>query len=130
MPVCKACECSTPKLNQEKFSCKCSADLIKGTESNRRGRTTSHNQFQQRRTKGFILESSTGLTNGFTRRFTTWPLPKGFITLTKQNRIIVIKWLFQCFVLFLFTLFQILRCVAIAYVNQTTAYLARGHLCI
>lgn len=51
---------------------------------------------------------------------------EGFIILTKQNRIIAIEQLFQCFVLFLFTLFQIICCVAIAYFNQTTAYLAWG----
>ena len=36
----EACECSIPKLHQENFSCKCSVDLIKGTEDNRKGRTT------------------------------------------------------------------------------------------
>lgn len=51
---------------------------------------------------------------------------KDFIILTKQNRIIAIEQLFQCFVLFLFTIFQIICCVAIAYFNQNTAYLAWG----
>lgn len=55
-------------------------------------------------------------------------MPKGFIILTKLNRIIALEQLFS--VLFLFTLFQIVCCIAIAYVIQTTAYLAWGGECV